>query len=80
MVKRFFWLVDLTKLTLLIVLIEPFTCADFILGLATFVQIFQQLTPQLANLLQIPKRIRMSSQKPILTIHQTTYQPELIMA
>jgi len=61
-------------------LIEPFTCADLIFGLATPIQISQQLTPQLANLLQIPKRIRMPSQKPILIIHQTIYQPKLIMA
>jgi hypothetical protein len=61
-------------------LIEPFACADLIFGLAIPVQISQQLTPQTTKLLQIPKRIRMPPQQPILIIHQTIYQPKLIMA
>jgi hypothetical protein len=61
-------------------LIEPFACADLIFGLAIPIQISQQLTPQPTKLLQIPKRMRMPPQQPILTIHQTIYQPKLIMA
>ena len=61
-------------------LIEPFAYAYLIFGLAIPIQISQQLTPQPTKLLQIPKRIRMPPQKPILIIHQTIYQPKLIMA
>jgi hypothetical protein len=44
------------------------------------VQVSQQLKPQPTELIQIPERMRMLPQQPILIIHQTIKQPKLLTA
>lgn len=60
--------------------IDPFTNAYSIFWFAIPVQVSQQFTPQPTNLLQVPSRIRLLPQQPILMVHQTVNQPKLIMA
>jgi hypothetical protein len=61
-------------------LIESSAYAYLVFLFTIPIQIPQQLKPQPTEIIQIPERMRMLPQKPILMIHQTIQQPKLIPA
>ena len=61
-------------------LTESSACAYLEFGFAIPIHISEQLKPQPAELIQLPIRMRILLQKPILVIHQTIQHPKLTLA